>query len=377
MGKRRADSLMEDASQKYPLGRVSVHHFPPAGRITHGLGDMRRQAVYGDLLQETPTSPITDAYHNLRNPLDERMPNRTQARHKKRQHVLVAPQEKDFDRESCENLQEFGQQMRDFELAMRMQREEEEEAVRQEELRIQQASVRARECAVCGESLDPLDFPAKPPTGQCTHPVQTCTGCLQQWVASQFDCQGQRITCPHSGCACELSYHDMQRAASEDVFAKYDKIATREALGSMNGFAYCLKPGCNSGQINVESGNYMDCASCGYKQCLEHKVRWHRGETCTQYDYRTSGRKARDEERASEAFIKANTKRCPGEDRKAGKKCGWNIEKNNGCDHMTCRKCKHQFCWQCLAPYGEIRRIGNEAHKTDCPYHSDNLAYPH
>ena len=39
-------------------------------------------------------------------------------------------------------------------------------------------------------------------------------------------------------------------------------------------------------------------------------------------------------------WIKANTKPCPG--------CKGAIEKNQGCMHMTCRKCKAEFCWLCL-----------------------------
>lgn len=35
-----------------------------------------------------------------------------------------------------------------------------------------------------------------------------------------------------------------------------------------------------------------------------------------------------------------NYKNCP--------KCGVIIEKVGGCTHMTCRKCKHEFCWVCL-----------------------------
>ena len=27
------------------------------------------------------------------------------------------------------------------------------------------------------------------------------------------------------------------------------------------------------------------------------------------------------------------------------------IEKNAGCNHMTCSHCKFQFCWICLSPY--------------------------
>src|SRR5258706_15432126 len=32
-------------------------------------------------------------------------------------------------------------------------------------------------------------------------------------------------------------------------------------------------------------------------------------------------------------------------------KCGVLIQKNGGCKHMVCGKCKNEFCWLCLGPY--------------------------
>tara|TARA_B100000767_G_scaffold211344_1_gene198495 strand:- start:315 stop:1001 length:687 start_codon:yes stop_codon:yes gene_type:complete len=44
-------------------------------------------------------------------------------------------------------------------------------------------------------------------------------------------------------------------------------------------------------------------------------------------------------------WLMSNTKSCP--------KCGTSIEKNGGCNHITCKNgsCKHEWCWVCLGPW--------------------------
>ena len=46
---------------------------------------------------------------------------------------------------------------------------------------------------------------------------------------------------------------------------------------------------------------------------------------------------------ANALWLAANCKKCP--------KCSTPIEKDEGCNHMTCRKCRYDFCWICMQPW--------------------------
>lgn len=231
-----------------------------------------------------------------------------------------------------------------------------EEFARQEKARIEAELCKPRECVCCGDEKDPSTFPPHPPSYSCEHPSQTCEECMLSWISSEFTAKGcTDLKCPE--CPETLSYYDVQRAASEETFLAYEKLLTRSLLASIPDFSWCLNPaGCDSGQENSANNNYMECVECKYRQCLQHQCAWHANETCEQYEYRTSGQKSRDEEAATQKILDEVSKKCPGPN------CGWRIQKTDGCDHMTCRKCKFEFCWECLASHKEIKNVGNTAH---------------
>ncbi|KAI1349305.1 hypothetical protein F5Y01DRAFT_306143 [Xylaria sp. FL0043] len=77
-------------------------------------------------------------------------------------------------------------------------------------------------------------------------------------------------------------------------------------------------------------------------------------------------RRRRAEEAASERALLTVSKLCP-------KNCGARIQKTEGCDHMKCRQCGHEFCWLCFANWGPIRKNGNGYHRSNCKYHSSKL----
>jgi hypothetical protein len=243
---------------------------------------------------------------------------------------------------------------------------------------------RAIQCSVCSEEHDSGDVPR---LENCLHEPRVCQGCFANWLTSQVgNTSWDRIVCPSDGCGVLVSHEEMKRLASDDTYTRYDELSTRNVLSSIPNFRHCLRSGCNSGQIhdNENEGNIFRCVACSFLVCTTLDEAFHVGETCEAYNKR-KGSERKVENDASAEKIQDTTKQCPGEG------CGVRIEKNNGCDHMTCkfenifqvqvqvlnkkpgRRCKHEFCWQCSAPYKGARGIytvNNSMHERTCRYHA-------
>jgi hypothetical protein len=80
--------------------------------------------------------------------------------------------------------------------------------------------------------------------------------------------------------------------------------------------------------------------TCGEPYCFTCKKEAHQPVDCQtvqDWSFKNSS------ESENMTWIMANTKACP--------KCEANIEKNQGCMHMTCSQCRHEFCWLCLGKW--------------------------
>lgn len=228
-----------------------------------------------------------------------------------------------------------------------------------------------QECSICIETKPANEFPKV--TSKCRHKATTCLTCLRAWISSELTAlTWNKLKCFSDGCNAVLAYNDMKKHATPDVFEKYDHFSMLSVISTFPNFRWCSSPRCKSGQIHVSGtdGPIFRCIACGTKSCIiHHNVPWHEGMTCKEYDndYRRDPKKKKREEAASKKLMEESTKRCP------GRNCGAPIEKSAGCDHMTCAKCKHEFCWLCLADYNAIRSKGNAMHKSTCSLHSNRL----
>lgn len=194
-----------------------------------------------------------------------------------------------------------------------------------------------------------FSFPS-PEILPCAHAMDVCKACLRDQIHNQLESKGSKgwnqLSCPV--CSRTLKHNEVQKFASKEDFAKYERFYLIEHLSKEPGFRWCLSGTCESGQL-YENTRFMPpricCSACNFAMCFKHQTPWHQGLTCTEYDRKLLH--GEDEEK-SEKWKRDNTKACPG----AG--CGLPIQKGDGCFHMTCRECDHEFCWECLADWKEV-----------------------
>ena len=245
-------------------------------------------------------------------------------------------------------------------------------------------------CGVCLEERSSDDFPTRPITSTCTHPPDdNCEACLQQHLATQIASRGTAVLV----CICHqpLTIEDVQSHALPADFARYSERAAIDAIEKCANFVWCPRIECSGGQIH-EAGDdapIVTCVACQRRFCYTHRVAWHAGISCTEYNTldpidqaevleraeeeistsflspspsvaptetgvpkrprrpyaRTINmerqRQRIAEERAGEDFVRnvSGAMACPG--------CRYMTEKDGGCKHMTCQKCRHEYCWTC------------------------------
>jgi hypothetical protein len=201
-----------------------------------------------------------------------------------------------------------------------------------------------RECVVCAETK-PLgrhgaNFPRFP---KCTHDPATCISCvakhalitLKTRATVVFDDDERKGSVDWAACTCpqcnvSLSEGELRFALSRKDMVLLNEVATRKALESHPRWVWCLSPTCSAGQIfphATKQSPKVTCVECGAQSCFLHRIPWHEGFQCGEYDDRHPNAQSI---RSSEERIKRMSKKCP------TRRCGWRIQKDGGCPNMIC-----------------------------------------
>lgn len=120
------------------------------------------------------------------------------------------------------------------------------------------------------------------------------------------------------------------------LLAKYSRMILEQFVSNNKQMRWCPAPGCErvimagAGVANVRCGP----GGCGKAFCFKCGEEAHQPAACPELVLWLE--KCQNESETAN-WILANTKRCP--------KCTTRIEKNQGCNHITCSQCKFEFCW--------------------------------
>ncbi|KAJ5363170.1 hypothetical protein N7541_004014 [Penicillium brevicompactum] len=199
-------------------------------------------------------------------------------------------------------------------------------------------------CDICCEEGDDLETYAM----RCGH--RFCVDCYRQYLAQKIKEEGEaaRIQCPGNKCSRIVDSKSMDLLVTHGLNERYRELLTRTYVDDKENLKWCPAPNC---QYAIDCGvrardlrrivPTVRCF-CKHEFCFGCTLADHQPTPCTLVKMWLQ--KCEDDSETAN-WISANTKECP--------RCNSTIEKNGGCNHMTCRKCKHEFCWMCMGLWSE------------------------
>lgn len=195
------------------------------------------------------------------------------------------------------------------------------------------------QCRICDDDEIDVDDSAK--TVACGH--RFCNGCWGDYLNDRIQRGKEAILTPCPSFKCPYFVDDIaiKGLVSAEMFAKYSQSILRSFIEDNKMYRWCPSPGCEYAVKGHNSLTSVNC-ECGYKFCFTCGEEYHSPTSCANLQVWLDKCK-NDSETAH--WIIANTKKCP--------KCLVRIEKNQGCNHMTCKSCQFEFCWVCMGVWAE------------------------
>ncbi|KAL8582056.1 putative E3 ubiquitin-protein ligase ariadne-2 [Nucella lapillus] len=208
-------------------------------------------------------------------------------------------------------------------------------------------------CPVCAESYPRDKFIGL----ACGHLF--CPSCwemhfrfqIEEGITMGIECMGQKckVLVPE-----DFLYTVLTDSKLRDRFSK---LCFMDLIKGHPKLRFC--PGANCAVIihaKEPRAKKVECSVCKSVHCFRCGIEYHAPTDCDVIK-KWLTKCADDSETAN--YISVHTKDCP--------KCHVCIEKNGGCNHMQCSKCKFDFCWMCL---GDWKSHGSEYY--ECSRYKEN-----
>jgi len=192
---------------------------------------------------------------------------------------------------------------------------------------------RPNECPVCFEEVT---VPVKLPCGH-----SWCRACLKRYLQASVDHKLFPLKCLGKEAKCTERVplyiaRDLLSPAEFDAVVQSAFDAHIQTHASQ--FHFCPTPDCSQVYRPAPAGTFIQCPSCLVRICPSCHTDAHDGLTCAE-----SGA---GDDLFQEWIAQHDVKQCPG--------CKIAIEKDEGCNHMTCAACKTHLCWVCLKTFKSV-----------------------
>mmetsp|Transcript_7950 Transcript_7950/g.20752 ORF Transcript_7950/g.20752 Transcript_7950/m.20752 type:complete len:460 (-) Transcript_7950:512-1891(-) len=193
------------------------------------------------------------------------------------------------------------------------------------------------EKAVCGVCFDEIDCISL----ACHH--HYCKDCWRGYLDAKLEGEGVHAVasaCIDPSCSLLLPPSLFDEVLAEAERERMWNFRLKQIVDTSKDMEWCEGLNCDRVFKRTYKSGFVTCTKCLHATCLECLKQAHFPLSCE--ETRVWQKKEHDDSQTY-TWLDVHTKSCP--------KCGSRIEKNGGCQHMTCRKCKHQFCWECMQPW--------------------------
>uniref|UniRef100_A0A131Y3K0 RBR-type E3 ubiquitin transferase n=1 Tax=Ixodes ricinus TaxID=34613 RepID=A0A131Y3K0_IXORI len=215
-------------------------------------------------------------------------------------------------------------------------------------------------CDICSEPMrdDPVAVP-------CQH--QFCFSCWQCYLTLKIQ-EGsvQGIVCPAVDCPQLVPVDVIEQLVSPEMVRRYLQFDIEAFVETNPDIKWCPWAGCGravklpviakppvlphrappvSHAVDCGNGHYFcwECLGGAHAPCSCDLWKQWRTKVAEIKPEELQSACCHTEDAANSLWMVTNSKPCPS--------CKSPIQKNEGCNHLKCCKCKHDFCWVCLDPW--------------------------